>query len=96
MAAGALALGVGHGCALSEARVLWCWGNNGANHVDAAIGTAVVVPAVPLEGTWAWVALGREASCAIDEDGAVHCWGVDLLDCGAGPQPPARVCVVPD
>lgn len=31
----------------------------------------------PATGTWAAVSAGAQHACALDHDGAIHCWGND-------------------
>lgn len=67
----------GHTCAIDDKGALWCWGNNDVGQLGdgttdssstprrvAALGTTVVA-----------VSVGGAGSCAIDDGGALWCWG---------------------
>jgi alpha-tubulin suppressor-like RCC1 family protein len=69
-----VALGLGHGCAVSEGSA-WCWGTNDRAVVSGDRGLAVLGPTrLPLERV-VKVAVADTYSCGVHEDGTVTCWG---------------------
>jgi len=90
----ALALGAQHACALTpDGRVL-CWGDDQANELGtgAAGKTSAAAVAVPGLPVIVAIAAGGQETCALDQGGAVHCWGADPVgDVGLGPAGPAVV-----
>jgi alpha-tubulin suppressor-like RCC1 family protein len=69
-----------HFCALTSWNELYCWGNNSNGQIG--IGTlggsepyARLLP--PMGGTVADFDLGSYHSCAVNDSGAVYCWGSD-------------------
>jgi alpha-tubulin suppressor-like RCC1 family protein len=78
----AVSAGRYHTCAI-RGGALYCWGANGFAQLaiaDAEIGEqhAPALIAEP-ERTWAAVSAGDWHTCALDEEGALYCWGYDLL-----------------
>lgn len=74
-------LGVGseHACAITEMG-LYCWGANSSGQIGDGSRTDAVSPRLvgtPGMGTIRGLALGRAHSCALDDVGAVWCWGDD-------------------
>ncbi|HEU4409632.1 MAG TPA: hypothetical protein VFS43_30535 [Polyangiaceae bacterium] len=76
----ALAMGDGHGCALTEAGSLLCWGNGARGQLgDGAAppsypAPAQAAPGVALSGVRA-LAFGDQHGCAVTGAGQVLCWG---------------------
>ena len=77
-----------HTCALALDGAAYCWGAGGTGLLGTAapdscgIGTATQPCAtrpVRLEGTWTDLSVGRRHACALDADGAAHCWGLNML-----------------
>ncbi len=70
--------GGGHSCAIRAGGALWCWGSNDQGEIglgDAVVTEHKLVPVqVPLASV-ARVALGPQATCAIQTGGALSCWG---------------------
>ena len=62
-----LSFGEQHVCWLQQDRQLVCDGSNSSEQLD--------IPSEPSTTVFVSVAAGRVGSCAVDEDGAVHCWG---------------------
>lgn len=73
----------GHGCALSSAEQLTCWGTNGSGELGDGSQSSSLSPK-PVPGDWSAVwtirALGTGTSCALDPAGAAHCWGSNGRD----------------
>ncbi len=72
--------GAEHACGLLEDDSLWCWGSNNAGQVgigssDPRIITATEVTSSVASGNWMAVAAGGDHTCALDDDGALYCWG---------------------
>lgn len=79
-----IAAGAFHTCVMTAAsKQLWCWGRNSCGQLGA--GDAVSPSPQPRKVTsvnanandltWAVVAPGNDHTCAIDEGGALYCWG---------------------
>lgn len=72
-----LAVGEQHACAIKDDGALWCWGENNDGQIgdgtDVNAGSPVEV--FSSEYGIVQVGLGEEHSCAVDQSGAVHCWG---------------------
>lgn len=90
----AIAIGTGyaHSCAIVESGQIHCWGNNEAGQSGwppTQTSIPVPLPVLGLEGIrFAAVAGGKGHTCALSEDGAVHCWGYnDFGQCGVDPEP---------
>jgi hypothetical protein len=58
-----VAAGLDHTCVLDQYGV-YCWGKGSEGQLD-----------VPVMDNPIWLAAGGNTSCAIDEYGAMHCWG---------------------
>jgi alpha-tubulin suppressor-like RCC1 family protein len=82
-----LSAGVGVTCGVRMDGVLLCWGSNidgvaGSGAKDQCGDVAVVrcstVP-VPVDSSprWTRVSTGTRHACAVDADGAAHCWGTN-------------------
>jgi len=87
------------GCAISGGD-LFCWGQNrvGAPGVAPSDPPEPVVEPAQVEPgrTWRTVSVGQENGCAIDDGGALWCWGENLTGVagapvGPGYVPPTRV-----
>jgi alpha-tubulin suppressor-like RCC1 family protein len=75
----AIASGGYHACALTQSKLLFCWGANSENQLrrnDAAVFDAPVEVAI---GEVEEVALGTWHSCARFASGDVMCWGQNWL-----------------
>ena len=97
-------LGQSHTCGVSVDGQLFCWGFNfwgqlglgEANRADRAVPTRVVG-----EQRWTAVTAGTNHTCAIDQDGSIHCWGEGRAgqlseSCrGDSRGVPCRVCLPP-
>lgn len=73
----ALAAGFDHICARTMAGAAFCWGRGSFGQLGDGLSTSSDVP-VPVMGMGTGVrhiAVGWDHSCALTEDGAVHCWG---------------------
>lgn len=72
-----LAVGAAHTCAIQRDESLWCWGSNAEGQLGT--GAEPVRAASPrrvgAERRWQSVAAGDAHTCAIDDDGALYCWG---------------------
>lgn len=74
----AVAAGGGHSCALTNALVVYCWGNNDDGQVgdgsttDAHSATLVLYHAVAISA-------GVAHSCALKFDGTAACWGANAF-----------------
>ena len=75
----AIALGDLHGCALTEAGDVKCWGNDESGQLgdggSAAPSTSVPVSVVDLPGPATAIAAGAFHTCAIVEGAEAVCWG---------------------
>lgn len=77
-----IAAGRNHVCAIDTDRLLSCWGDNAIGQlgvlfdsVDEQRSATPIALDVPSHERWVAVAAGGNASCAIDIDGALLCWG---------------------
>jgi alpha-tubulin suppressor-like RCC1 family protein len=83
-----LAMGYRHTCATAESKNVFCWGN-GAYGQNGSPTDADLLQATPVDGVTDVVGLisSDRISCAIQEGGAVQCWGSNLRGLlGRGPQ----------
>jgi len=66
-----------HGCAITSAGAVMCWGwnTNGQVGDGTTINRDAPVPVVGLASGQSALALGRIHSCALSTSGAVKCWG---------------------
>ncbi len=90
----AVAAGARHACALTTAGALLCWGADDVNQLgDGGSVTPRTRPVqVPGAGAFGSVSAGGDETCAVDQAGAVRCWGADPVgDVGPGPAGPAVV-----
>lgn len=69
-----LDLGPFHGCALYDTGEVYCWGDAPGQTPRLPVAASRVEGLPPV---WA-LATGNLGSCAIDRDGALWCWGVDV------------------
>ncbi|MBD8526367.1 PD40 domain-containing protein [Pseudomarimonas arenosa] len=76
----AIALGDLHSCARSAQATLQCWGLNFSGQLGDGSTTQSFVPLATLGLNTAISALdvGEEHSCALDQNGAVSCWGLNF------------------
>jgi alpha-tubulin suppressor-like RCC1 family protein len=75
----ALALGVGHSCALLASGAVRCWGDNSAGALGNGTTTSSNTPvAVSGIGNATAIAAGEAFSCALLASGGVKCWGVNV------------------
>ncbi|MCR9160841.1 MAG: hypothetical protein ACE37F_03595 [Nannocystaceae bacterium] len=70
-----------HDCGL-RGESLWCWGDNTSGQVgngeetsDMGVGAYGVADPFEVVGTWSHVAAGGGHTCALDDAGALWCWG---------------------
>jgi alpha-tubulin suppressor-like RCC1 family protein len=81
-------------CAIDQDAQLWCWGDNlegksGQGDRSGASDVTSPVRVQAAEGArFAEIAVGQGHVCAIDEDGALWCWGRNTnVQLGIGPEP---------
>lgn len=79
----ALALGMGHSCALAAGRA-YCWGSNQFGQLGhaAALTTCAGIPCQPvpppqeiMTGSFRALSAGATHTCAIDQENIAWCWG---------------------
>jgi alpha-tubulin suppressor-like RCC1 family protein len=79
-----IALGPRHTCGRTAEGELWCWGDNSVGQVGSArfsqwsAPTPVDVSLLPEGIRFAALAAGSDATCALDTDRGVWCWGTGL------------------
>ncbi|TXD35179.1 hypothetical protein FRC98_17060 [Lujinxingia vulgaris] len=78
-----VSLGGGHGCLINAAGELYCWGRNDYGQAGDSAGDPVLAPAQILgarlsgggRAEFLSVSAGAEHTCAVDDQGDIHCWG---------------------
>ena len=76
-----LSLGFWHGCALSVAGTVRCWGRNASgqlgagDRIDSAIARPVILEGGDVLDDIVQLSMGRRHGCALSAAGKVHCWG---------------------
>ncbi len=72
-----MALGGGHTCVRTKQGDVFCWGRNANGQLGVMTfeGQSEVPVKVPLPGKATLLAAGTYHTCAVTEDGALHCWG---------------------
>jgi alpha-tubulin suppressor-like RCC1 family protein len=75
----AVSVGQYHGCAVRSDKKMWCWGLNTSGQVGTGTGDAVFVrPAAAGDAAdYVDVSVGAAFSCALNESGAIICWGAN-------------------
>lgn len=63
-----------HACALLADSSVWCWGDNGACQLRAAVGSSAIAMPTPYRGVKRLVAFGN-ITCAYLTAGGGVCWG---------------------
>ncbi len=85
-----LTAGYRHTCGLTDAGRVFCWGDNGAGQTGRSPAGPDAATPHPVETTLRFSALsaGRNLSCGVTTDFAIHCWGSGAsLGRGEGPVP---------
>ncbi len=95
----AIAAGDSHSCALTDAGVVRCWGNNFNGQLGDGSTTDRLTPVdvVGLPAAIKAIAAGRGHTCALTAAGGVKCWGANFggqLGDGSTTQRPVPVDVV--
>jgi alpha-tubulin suppressor-like RCC1 family protein len=72
-----ISAGAHHTCAITTARVAFCWGNNAQGQVGAFTPTGASLVPVPGSLGWTEISAGYSHTCAVRTDGALFCWGQD-------------------
>lgn len=67
-------VGAGHGCLLSAAGDVWCWGENKAGQLGDGFREPQPKPVKVASGVVS-VAAGEGFTCAVEQGGRVRCWG---------------------
>jgi len=68
----------GHTCALTTARVAYCWGSNGDGELGNGSRTKSAVPVAVKGGrTWREITAGSGHTCGITTTKVAFCWGSD-------------------
>ena len=69
-----ISVGTTHVCAITDAKELYCWGDN--QYGQLGIGNTVSSPApVKVDGKWSTVSAGTDHTCGVQADGKGYCWG---------------------
>lgn len=79
MGVNAVAVGGSHRCALMETGAVKCWGENqyGQNGNGTTGHDSVVTQVVGLNNSVSKISTGSSHSCALTNEGAVKCWGLN-------------------
>lgn len=74
--------GARYNCGLTAPGEVYCWGSNLEGQLGNPEYAGDPLAAVPVrvsgEGPFAGLATGDHHACALDQDGRVHCWGLNL------------------
>ncbi|MSY63428.1 MAG: hypothetical protein F2662_04720, partial [Actinobacteria bacterium] len=70
-----VAVGYRHACAVTDAGLVYCWGDNSRLQLGSTGADSKIPKAVPGIGTAVSVAVGDYHSCVQLQDGAITCWG---------------------
>jgi alpha-tubulin suppressor-like RCC1 family protein len=70
-----VAVGYRHACAVTDAGLVYCWGDNSRLQLGSTGADSKTPKAVPGIGTAVSIAVGDYHSCAQLQDGAISCWG---------------------
>lgn len=74
-----LSAGFEHACGLDTDGKAWCWGNNTYGQLGNGETVVVMGEPVPVEvtggHTFKHISSGRDATCALTDDGEMYCWG---------------------
>ncbi|UQA60910.1 RCC1 domain-containing protein [Polyangium aurulentum] len=76
----AIARGSSHGCALLADGTVVCWGSNSYGQLGLGVGSAAYATtpqAVPGLANIVAIGAGTFHTCAVRDDGAAFCWGLD-------------------
>jgi alpha-tubulin suppressor-like RCC1 family protein len=74
-----IAAGYDHACAVAADGSAWCWGTNTSGQLGDSTATdrSTAAPVVGLPTRVAAIAAGHGATCALQTDGALWCWGLN-------------------
>ena len=70
-----VAVGYRHACAVTDAGLVYCWGDNSRLQLGSTGVDSKTPKAVPGIGTAVSIAVGDYHSCVQLQDGAISCWG---------------------
>jgi len=74
----AVAVGLGHTCAVRAGGTLWCWGHNDSGQLGDGTTTGSALPVrIGSQSSWVGIAAGDRHTCGIREDASLWCWGAD-------------------
>jgi len=87
----ALAAGGNHTCGIAQDQTLYCWGDNAAGQLGVPETTPIPSPrpVTTAAAQWQSVSAGATATCAIDTDHTLWCWGTAAFLGNAGSRDPA-------